>query len=506
MYERGYGMANLELGVPITPESVFHVASISKQFTAMSILLLAQRGQLSLDDEVPKYIPEWADQEDHVTIRSLLSHTSGLRDGFALLELAAPREDGVDVNDALVRILARQRSTNFKPGTAFQYSNGGYTLLANIVKRVSGQSLRSFTDANIFKPLGMVHTHVHDDPAMIVPNRAWGYHRDGDGLHAAVHTDLGHLVGTTGLFTTTRDLMLWEQNFADVRVGDRALVAAMQTPTTPTGWSDGSSYGLGLEIGRYRGVRTIGHGGGDPGYGAYVVRYPDQGLAVAVLCNLDNIGLTVSALTERVADIYLGDALSPSPTNPIAPPPTVSLTAEQLSSKVGLYRDPANDSLGRVFVRSGRLMASAGIGEDNSVELTPVSENRFIITGTAVVVEFVPASAGRPQEIHVTGEGPKPVVSQQVTAFTPSSTELRAFVGQYASPELAVTYTVAARDSGLVIEIPGRAAISLQPVLTDAFVGPVVGIAKFSRDARRVVTGFTVKAGDVRSLRFDRVN
>ena len=151
-------------------------------------------------------------------------------------------------------------------------------------------------------------------------------------------------------------------------------------------------------------------------------------------------------------------------------------------------------------------MASAGIGEDNSVELTAVSENRFVITGTAVVVDFVPASAGRPQEIHVTGEGPKPVVSQQVTAFAPSRTELRAFVGQYASPELAVTYTLASRHSGLVIEIPGRADISLQPVLPDAFVGPVVGIAKFSRDARGVVTGFTVKAGDVRSLRFDRVN
>ncbi len=265
VYERGYGMANLELGVPNTPASVFHVASISKQFTAMSILLLAQRGQLSLDDEVRTYIPEWADHESHLTIRHLLSHTGGLRDGFALLGLAAPRNDGVDVNDALVRMLARQRTLNFTPGTEFQYSNSGYTLLADIVKRVSGRSLRAFADANIFRPLGMMHTHVHDDPAMIVPNRASGYTRDANGLHAAVHADLGHLVGTTGLFTTAGDLLRWEQNFADVRVGDPALVAVMQTPTIPAGWPDGSWYGFGLEIGRYRGLRTVGHGGGDPG-------------------------------------------------------------------------------------------------------------------------------------------------------------------------------------------------------------------------------------------------
>src|SRR5207247_1064722 len=168
VYERGYGMANLELGVPITPASVFHVCSISKQFTAMCILLLAQRGKLSLDDEVRKYIPEWPNYGSRLTIRHLLTHTSGLRDAFTLMGLAPPREDGADPNEAIVKMLARQRALNFTPGTEFQYTNGGYTLLGSIVKRVSGQSLRAFADANIFKPLGMRHTHFHDDPTMVV--------------------------------------------------------------------------------------------------------------------------------------------------------------------------------------------------------------------------------------------------------------------------------------------------------------------------------------------------
>ncbi|HXN23464.1 MAG TPA: serine hydrolase domain-containing protein, partial [Candidatus Dormibacteraeota bacterium] len=259
VYQRGYGMASLELGVPITPASVLPAASISKQFTAMSILLLAKGGQLSLDDEVRKYIPEWADHGSRITIRHLLTHTSGLRDGFTLRELNAARDDVFD-NDVMVKILARTRGLNFTPGTEFQYNNSAYALLASIVQRVSGQSLRAFADANIFKPLGMTHTHFHDDPSMIVPNRVSGYHRDAGGLHLA--SDNGRIVGNAGLQTTVGDLLLWEQNFAEVRVGDRALVTAMQTPAIPTGWSDGSSYGYGLEIAKYRGLRTVGHGGG----------------------------------------------------------------------------------------------------------------------------------------------------------------------------------------------------------------------------------------------------
>src|SRR2546425_2328146 len=184
-------MANLELGVPIPPASIFHAASVSKQFTAMSIVLLAERGQLSLDDEVQKYIPEWADHGSRITIRHLLTHTSGLRDAFMLEGLAPPREDGSDRNDAIVKILARARGLNFTPGAEFQYNNGGYTLLANIVKRVSGQSFRAFAEANIFKPLGITQTHFHDDHRMIVPNRASGYHQDAGGLRLVTHGDAG---------------------------------------------------------------------------------------------------------------------------------------------------------------------------------------------------------------------------------------------------------------------------------------------------------------------------
>lgn len=507
VYEHAYGMASLELGVPITPASVFPAASISKQFTAMSILLLAKRGQLSLDDDVEKYIPEWADHGSRITIRHLLTHTSGLRDAFLLQGFAPPREDGGDPNDAILKILAHTRGLNFAPGTEFEYNNGAYNLLGSIVKRVSGQSLRAFADASIFQPLGMAHTHFHDDPGMIVPKRVSGYHRDESGLHLT--SENGGIVGNAGLQTTVGDLLLWEQNFAAARVGDRALLTAMQTPVISTGWSDASSYGFGVEIARYRGLRTVGHGGGDRGIASYVVRYPEPDFAVALLCNLDNIGENGNAtrLTQQVADIFISDLLttpSPSPTTPARAP--VQLTAEQIAAMTGLYRSLSDESVGRVFVRNGKLMASAGVGEDPSVELTPIGANRFVVLGTTISVEFVPATPVRPQEFHVTGDGPKSRVQEQVTAwFSPTNSDLRAFAGDYRSVEVEGIYTLVSRNGGLLMQIPGRADIKLHPVYKNAFAGEIVGMLKFKRDTSGVIVGFTTTSSGARRLPFDRV-
>jgi len=472
----------------------------------MSILLLAARGQLSIDDDVSKYIPEWANREHHVTIRDLLTHTSGVRDAFTLIELVAPGGDGGDRNEAITGLLAHQRGLNFPPRSEFQYSNGGYVLLATLVKHVASQPLRAFADANIFKRLGMAHTHVHDDPTMIVPNRAAGYHRDGAGLHVAPHADLGRIIGTTGLLTTTGDLLRWEQNFADVRVGSAALLEAMQKPTGLTN-GKGSPYGFGLEIGDDHGLRTVGHGGGDPGFAAYVIRYPDRALAVAVLCNLDNIGYSVGALARSVAAIYLPEIASKAPESVVtAPQPQVSLSREQLASRVGLYRDVTKGNFGRIFLRDGKLITSTNAGTDgDTFELTPVSPNQFVISGIGVGVEFLPAAAGGGQEIRVTGDGPAPVLMQRVTEpVALSSADLRAFEGAYTCPDIDGTYAISVRDSALVMQIPGRPDIVLAPVVADTFHGAFLDVVKFSRDARGAVTEFSIHPSGVRNLTFYR--
>jgi CubicO group peptidase (beta-lactamase class C family) len=503
VYERGYGTANIDLAVPITPATVLDAASISKQFTAMSILLLAQPGKLSVDDDVSKHIPGWAMREPRVTIRHLLTHTGGLRDAFTLLGMSPPREDGVPVNDVIERLLARQRGLNFPPGTKYEYNNGGYSLLASIVKRVSGQSLQTFADAHIFKPLGMTHTRFVDEAGLIVANRATGYSHDASGFHIA-GPGAGVVVGNAGLFTTAGDLLRWEQNFADARIGNPALLAAMQAPTLLAGGNP-SQYGFGLELGLHRGLRTVGHGGGGPGVSAYVVRYPEQQFAVALLCNRGDIAAGVGSLTQRIAEIYLVAALAPSTTSEAAPK-EVALSLDQLTSRSGLYRDAVSGDLLRLLIHDGKLAGSLGAGDDPSFDLAPVNEHRFVIRGmTSIAFEFLPRTNAGQQEVHVFGAQPQTLVLRRLAEVTVSSTALRALAGSYRSPELDVTYTLVADERGLTINVQGRGDIALKAIAADTFAASVLGVVTFLRDAHRTVTGFTADSTNVRGLRFDRV-
>jgi hypothetical protein len=335
---------------------------------------------------------------------------------------------------------------------------------------------------------------------MVVPNRVTSYSRGKDGFRLA--RPEGGIVGNAGLFTTASDLMKWEQNFADARVGTPALLAEMQQPVVATEWGDGSFYGFGVLIGEHRGLRTVGHGGGDPGIATYVLRYPDQGLAVTVLGNMDEI--PAMALTQGAAEIFLADAFpAASATNPPTVPANVSLPSEHLAELAGLYREPTTETLGRFFVRDGKLLASPDAGDETGAELFSVATNRFVLPGTQVAVEFAPAAGGRAQEARVTGVGSKPRISQKLTPITVSNRELRALAGEYVSSEIETTCVMVVQDSQLVAKITGRADSILSPVFKDGFSG--LGIVKFTRNQRGTVTGFTFNRADVRGLRFDRV-
>ena len=494
--ERGYGAANLELGAPLAPSSVFHVASVTKQFTAMSILLLARDGRLSIDDDVRSHLPEWSGPPG-VTIRHLLTHTGGLRDAFLLIELAQP-DTSRSKHDQLVALLARQRGLTDAPGTRYVYNNGGYVLLAEIVRRVSGRPLRVFADERIFQPLGMRQSHLHDDAAEIVAKLATGYTRGGDGaLRVARQPDV---VGNAGLFTTVGDLLRWERNFASPRVGDAALIASMEVPPAlPRG--ETTVYGFGLQIEQHGGRRTVGHGGGDPGASAYVVRYPTEDLAVAVLCNLDEIDSI--ALARGVASVYLGDATAPAEAA-AGEPAAASVSPADLAANEGLYRDPTDETLLRMFVRDGSLRGSPGAGADGGWPVVPLGADRFRIPTTAITLEFAGGSSG-PRTLRIVGERPTPAVLERVASYTPSAAELAAVAGDYRSEELATTYALRVRDGALIADVPGRASIALQPIRPDTFAGSLVGAITFRRDGAGRATGFTVHAFAARGLRFERV-
>ncbi|MHC5005347.1 MAG: serine hydrolase domain-containing protein, partial [Planctomycetota bacterium] len=386
---RGYGMADLERATTITPRSVFDIASTSKQFVAMCVLLLEEAGRLSLDEDVRTWFPQLPDYGAPITVRHLVHHTSGIRDYLVLMQLAAMPMENDYPEARIVDLIARQQALNFPPGTEFLYSNSGYFLLGEIVHRASGMPLGEFARRHIFDPLGMRSTQFYDDFKRVVPDRAIGYLPAGDGGFAT-ELYLFDLVGDGGVLTTVEDLLRWDRNFYDNRLGagDRALIERMLTPGRLASGQP-IEYACGLNVSRYRGLPTVDHGGAWAGYRSQLLRFPEQRVSVAVLANLGSFD--ADGMARRVADIVLADTFpEPSGTpeageGPAAgdEAPVVEIAAAELSRWTGAYRRRANGSIWRLAMEDGALTVTAG---RQSYPLAPVGADRCRLVGAPVPV------------------------------------------------------------------------------------------------------------------------
>lgn len=505
VYKQGYGMANLEYNIPITPKTIFHVASVSKQFVAMTIAMLASEDKLSLDDDVRQYIPELPDFDDTITIRHLLHHVSGLRDQWELLILAGWRMDDVITTEDILELVQRQQELNFKPGEEYLYCNTGYTLLGVIVKRVSGKSLRDFCEENIFQPLGMHSTHFHDDHEMIVENRAYSYAPKNENNFK--HSVLSFAtVGATSLFTTVEDLVPWERNFYDGSIGGKDIIKQMHTHGV---LNDGEQieYALGLRITDYRGLKVVQHSGGDAGYCSHLIRFPEQHFSVAILCNLST--MNPSELAKRVAGIYLAEAFADNK-EAEDEAALIELSPEQLACRVGVYYNAATATTRRLEMRDDKLVIALGPG----FELAPLSENHFqVVAFPQEKLRFGSAADGTLQMREIAGSA-KPVMYEAVVTVAPTMEEQAAYAGTYYSPELDVNYTVLVQEGQLVLQRRKYGISRLLPTFADGFTGDITPDAwgsgrlniVFNRDDKNRVAGFRLSTGRVRNLRFVRQN
>ena len=489
LYERGYGMANLETRTPITPATVFNAASIAKQITAMSVMLLVRDGKLSLDDDVHKYIPELPDYGSRITIRNLLTHTSGLRDFFEMLILARGRFEEDRVTEAdMLDIVTRQRSLNFRPGDEWLYSNTGYALLPIIIKRATGQSLVDFAATRIFAPLGMSSTRFRDDYTKLVPGRADGYGRRGNEWRS--RTPNYDVYGSTNLFTTVGDLLRWAANLDSPRVGDSAIVRAMSSSATLNN-GDFTNYGLGLSLWNDRGTIVVEHEGGDPGFRSYLGRYPAFGLAVAVLCNAPSEPV---GLGHAIADIYLNRPRSESNPPPIA---TITLPQEKLARRVGVYFQPRTLEVVEVSLRDGVLYTARQGGR----KLLPIDENRFLINGRMIEHDFGPSpQSGYTARALTPGQHPVTFEWKAPAAVTASL--LADYVGSYFSADLNSVYSVTATDSTLTLKTGTSNPLVARPVFADTFVIGQLTL-QFTR-TNKEVTGFQLSHPRARRLVFIR--
>jgi YD repeat-containing protein len=498
VYERGYGMANLELGVPISPSTVFDIGSTSKQFTAMSVALLARRGRLSLDNPVRRWVSELPSWAETVTLRQLLHHTGGVRDYLELMGLAGQNFEDVSTDDDALSILARQKALNFEPGSEYLYSNSGFFLLSTVVRRASGVKLADFARENIFEPLGMRHTHFHDDHNAIVPNRATGYSpRESGGFQI----DMSNFeqTGDGAVMTSIEDLLLWDRNFFDPKVGGPEVLRELQQTVKLTG-GESIDYALGLRVSSYRGLQTVSHGGSWAGYRAELLRFPTERFSVACLCNFSRSG--PSRLAKLVADELLGERLSedrnkkplPVPAKPAAVP------VRQLESRTGVYRSARNGDTWILRVEDGKLKAASG-GEE--VPLLPEAADRFRASPPAALEFTFPPAGSAPRRLVVTEEGVKPQEYEWIEPARPTPADLAEYSGSYRCDELDATYRFEVSGGKLGLRIRGSRIRPLLATLRDEFEGDGRRI-RFTRDADGRVSGFTLASGRVRNLVFVR--
>jgi CubicO group peptidase (beta-lactamase class C family) len=406
-YAKGYGLANVEENVPITPKSVFDIGSTSKQFTAASILLLEKQGKLSVNDDVRKYLPELPDYGNKITILQLLNHTSGLRDYLTLMDLAGFNIDSVTTDEDALALITRQKALNFAPGSEWLYSNSGFFLLSVIVKRVSGKTLREFAAENIFTPLGMTHTQYRDSHTSLIPDRAMAYDpnekKDGYTLNVSYFEQ----TGDGAVHTSVEDLLKWDENFYLGTIGGKIFLAELQEPgKLNTGKI--LDYAKGLRVTDYRGLHSVRHGGSWGGYRAELLRFPDQHFSVACLCNLGNAN--PSRRANEVADVYLGSLMkAKDPKKELddgrkKENTATPLTTEQLRAYAGDYWGEELGVTYRLGIADGSLKLRAvldrsGLPRTNNFspnELRPAGVDQFTIGGRGVTVKFKRAGGGAP--------------------------------------------------------------------------------------------------------------
>ncbi len=373
IYERGYGSANLDWGIPAATDTVFYVGSVSKQFTAAAVALLALDGEISLDDDIREYFPEMPVYDRPITVRHLVHHTSGLRDIYTLMALAGLRLEDVFSDEAAIALIAAQQQTNFPPGDEYLYSNSGYFLLAQLVERVTGRPLREYAEEKIFAPLGMNDTHFHDRPEHIVERRATSYQRVEGGEFRVSYLGNFDKVGAGGLYSTVRDLLLWDRNFYTGDVGGAAFLELIQEPGA---LHDGEllTYAFGLTVDDYRGLPTVGHSGSMMGFKAAFLQFPQQEFSVVATCNLGEI--EPMGIARRIADIHLAEVLEAegdrtggggAPGGGRSADQLAAFSAAELSSLEGLYRSDELDVVYELTSADGELWLTMRNAPDRQV-------------------------------------------------------------------------------------------------------------------------------------------
>lgn len=486
-FSEAYGMADLEHQIPNTTSTIFEAGSVSKQFTAAAVVVLKLEGKLSLDDDIREYIPDVPDYGETITIRHLLTHTSGLRDWGSVAAISGwGRSNRTHSHEHVLDIISRQQELNFEPGEYYSYSNSGYNLAAILVDSLSEHSFAEFSDEYIFEPLGMNDTEWRNDYTRIVEGRSSAYTAQSDSF--SINRPIEHVHGNGGLLTTVSDLNTWNEAMRTGRLAGQEFVELMHKFGVLNNGRT-INYALGLREGTDNGVPFINHTGATSGYRAFLGRYPEQELSVALLCNVTNA--SPGNLGSNVAEIFLGDEAKEEENDE---PVGIELTTEQLNQHTGLYKDPRNGDLTELIVENDTLQT------ENGTKLTPESENEFRV-GTSDR-HFIFQTG---DHVLITVEGYEEGELHEVEEFNPGESELKEFTGTYFSEDAETQIRIEKEEDKLILKRRPDNEFELEAAYTDAFSGNF-GKLRFRRDENGEINKFLYGRGRVYSMPFELVD
>ena len=484
-----FGLANLENHIPITTATRFNIGSMSKQFTALAVLKLERQRRLSLDDDIRRFVPELPDYGVNLTLRHLLHHTSGLQEWDQLIHLAGWRLDDVFTHQNVLSIIKSRKELNFKPGEQFSYSNSGYSLLATLVERVTGVPFADWMKTNVFAPLGLEGAVVHDNPGMLIERRAESYLPAGGGRFRRL-TDNGTMLGSSSIYCSPEEFAKYLQAFDDPR---RTNELARLTETSPLNNGQKNNYAGGVELGSYKGLTTISHGGIWAGFRAFMVRFPEKHLSIALFSNHGSVD--PERIVFQLADAVLQKALdSVKETRQ-----EIDLDTAALDACVGQYQ--LAPGLIITITREDNHLMSQATGYPKE-PLFAESPTKFFFKVEDSTISFVPNGSG---VSHLILNRQGQIMQATRMEFSPPSTkDLLDFVGSYFNDDLETSYTMQVKHTRLLISHARHGDIELTPAGVGTFTADQwwLGQVTFSRDERKVVTGFQVTGGRIRPVLF----
>lgn len=503
VYSNGYGIADLEHDVEITPSSVFYIGSVSKQFVTFSILLLQEQGKLNLDDSIQKHLPDFPEYEAPLTIRHFIHHTSGVRDYLTLMNLK--ERDYLDNTEAdeVYELIKRQKELNFSPGEKQLYSNSCYFMLAMIIEKAAGQSLRTFAHENIFQPLGMKNTLFYDDNTDLIKNRVFSYEKkpDGDGFNNLIMRF--DLVGSGGVYSTVEDLYLWDQNFYHNKLGNggQEIIQKMHEEGLLNN-GESSNYAFALNNGTYKGLKTVSHSGGLAGYQSQIMRFPGERFSVVILANRGDANPT--HMTFQIADILLKDKFTEESTEkenetnaPAITNPSEKLNPDQLAGNYEIQPGVILD----ITIKNDSLHVLQA-WNNNSYNIINTTGNTYELPNDqSVQFEFSDLKDGFARTLTIFQNGTEATAKRKETAV--SHPNLESYTGNFYSEELDATYNLFMEDGKLKFKIAHFDAQELKVYDEDAFT-TAKGLIRFNK-ANGAITGFELDAGRVTNLKFEKI-